>query len=54
VALRAHLLHGARYRRLALVALAPWGRRSSDWWAIIRRCSVNSRPRCTAHWYAST
>lgn len=28
VALRAHLLHGARYRRLALVdpvALAPWG-----------------------------
>jgi pimeloyl-ACP methyl ester carboxylesterase len=30
VALRAHLLHGARYRRLALVdpvALAPWGSR---------------------------
>ncbi|MFH9615878.1 alpha/beta fold hydrolase [Streptomyces pratensis] len=35
VALRAHLLHGARYRRLALVdpvALAPWG--SPAYWLL--------------------
>lgn len=50
VALRAHLLHGARYRRLALVdavALAPWG---SPFFQLVREHSdVFSQLPSTLH-----
>ncbi len=58
VALRTHLLHGVRYRALALVdavALAPWGARpSSGSWATTPRCSSSCRPPCTGRWCGST
>jgi pimeloyl-ACP methyl ester carboxylesterase len=46
VALRARLLHDATYASLALVdvvALRPWGRRTSGWWPSTPTCSRRCR-----------
>ncbi|MFJ7335075.1 alpha/beta fold hydrolase [Streptomyces sp. NPDC101116] len=57
VALRAHLLHGAHCRRLALVdpvALEPCGSPFFHLSGSTAGCSSSSRRRCTRPWCAST
>ncbi|MFF9861602.1 alpha/beta fold hydrolase [Streptomyces tendae] len=57
VALRAHLLHGARYGRSPWSTRSRWppgGRRSSGWSATTPRSSSGCPKRCTGRWCAST